>query len=174
MILSTHWDARMFFAAKLQSRLGELYVWGGDDESEGGFDCSGLVSAALTDVAKLWPAVFDGGRRTASGLHAYYRQRGCPGLATVGELRPGCLVFYRVPGQPIHHVAAHLLRLPDGTPMGIEAGGGGSSSATLAGALRRSGSVRWTDSHYHGDGVTWVALDPFGLLPEVPTRTPVA
>jgi len=88
-------------------------------------------------------------------------------------LKPACLVFYRVPGKPFHHVAIHAttvppLKLKSGVlevgPVGFESGGSGSDVTSPRAALLASAGVRLTASDYHGKGVEWVAKDPFVLL----------
>lgn len=157
-------DARAFAILAASDFLGQTYVWGGDDDTEGGFDCSGLVSKVLTLTAKHWPLLYDGQRRTAAELYAFCERSRFPTIRDVAGLLPGCLVFYRHPGARIHHVSMHVGLVPaDGghVPRCIEAGGAGSNAGTYRGALRASGSVRYSDSDYHGQGVEWVAADPF-------------
>lgn len=158
-------DGRAWTVVCAVRHLGDPYMWGGDGdgENEWGYDCSGLVCRVLGNVARSgWSTLYDGQRRTAQGLYDYYTAKR---LATVireaKSLQPGSLLFYRKPGAPFHHVAIHVALLPAGTPVAVEAGGAGSGATTLRAALRASACVRLTDSDYHGEGVEWVAVDPW-------------
>ncbi len=117
----------------------------------------------------LGPGLYDGRRRTSRGLHAYYLDRGCPEIAAVEGLRPGCIVFYRRPGKAIHHVAIHAVTVPPMSggvrvgPISIEAGEGGSSTTSPRAALLRSASVRISASDVYGSA-EWLAFDPFVLV----------
>jgi cell wall-associated NlpC family hydrolase len=62
--------------------MGTPYVWGGDNASEGGLDCSGFVYNALKDAG------YNVGRDTAQG----YRRLGTK--VSQAEAKPGDLVFY--------------------------------------------------------------------------------
>lgn len=161
-------DARALTVALfLMPRLGQPYVWGGDGGKELGFDCSGLQCAVLSESDVLYPGLYDGQRRTAAGLLAYYVGRRLVPSADLDKLMPGCLLFYSRRGSAPHHVAMHVARMPlskGGTPICVEAGGAGSNASTFAGALRASGSVRLSDSDWHGDGIEWGFVDPFALI----------
>jgi hypothetical protein len=167
-------DARVFLLLMAARMVGDyLYSWGGEEASEGGFDCSGFASIALMQAARAWPGLFDGGRTTAAGLYSYYDERGCPDIVESAELRPGCLVFYRRPGAKIHHVAIHATTVPplringklrETGPVAFESGGSGSSATSPRAALCASAGVRLTASDYHGAHSEWVAKDPFELL----------
>jgi hypothetical protein len=167
-------DARVFLLLMAARMVGDyLYSWGGEEADEGGYDCSGFVSIALTQTARAWPQLYDGGRSTARGIYKYYADRGCPDLTELDELKPGCLVFYRRPGKRIYHVAIHAATVPplslDGRtlevgPVGFESGGGDSRTTSPRAALLRSSGIRLTSTDYHGKGVEWVAKDPFVLL----------
>jgi len=169
-----HVDARVFLLLMAARMVGDyLYSWGGEEADEGGYDCSGFVSIALIQAARAWPKLYDGGRSTATGLYQYYHARSCPDIAKVADLKPACLVFYRVPGKPFHHVAIHATTVPslklkagvlEVGPVGFESGGSGSAATSPRAALLASAGVRLTASDYHGKGVEWVAKDPFVLL----------
>lgn len=169
-------DARAFLLLMAARMVGDfLYSWGGEEGDEGGYDCSGFVWTALRQTSRHWPNLYAGGRTTANELHRHYRERGCPELTSVEDLRPGCLVFYRKPGRErYHHVAIHAVtapplragahRLPVG-PIAFEAGGGDSDTTSPREALARSATVRLTATDVHGD-VEWVALDVVRVLEE--------
>jgi cell wall-associated NlpC family hydrolase len=76
-------------------QLGTPYVWGGDGPNDGGFDCSGLTTAAYAAAGIHLP-------RTAQAQY----DRG-PRLPAGTPLAPGDLVFYGTPGH-IHHVGIYL------------------------------------------------------------------
>jgi hypothetical protein len=172
--MATVLDARVFLLLMAARMVGDyLYSWGGEEADEGGFDCSGFVSIALMQAARGWPDLYADGRCTAADLYRYYDQRGCPDLAHLGDLLPGCLVFYRRPGKPIHHVAIHAVDVPDLNlggalrpvgPVAFEAGGSGSAATSPRAALVASATIRLSASDHHGDGVEWVGKDPFLLL----------
>jgi len=168
-------NARVFLLLLAARDLGEyLYAWGGETAEEGGFDCSGFVSEKLRLAARAYPLLYDGQRRTARGLFRYYyTHRGCREIREAGELRPGCIVFYRQPTAEIHHVAIHAMTVVDVAlggkvspvgPVAFEAGGAGSKATSPRSALLSSAGVRLTATDYHGRGVEWVAVDPFTLL----------
>ena len=167
-------DARVFLLLMSARMVGDdLYSWGGEEVEEGGFDCSGFASVALMQTARAWPSVYSEGRTTAQGLYNHFDGKGCPDIDQVEALLPGCLVFYRRPGEKTHHVAIHATVVPPLTkggktlpvgPVAFEAGGGGSKTTSPQAALRSSAGVRLTASDQHGHGVEWVAKDPFVLL----------
>ena len=176
--MSEQMDARVFLLLMAARMVGDyLYAWGGEEAGEGGFDCSGFASVALMQTARAWPALYDGGRTTASGLYKYFDDKGCPDITQVEGLTPGCLVFYRRPGKRIHHIALHATNVPpillekgagnrpvEVGPVAFESGGSGSAATTPRAALTKSAGVRLTASDSHGRGVEWVAKDPFFLL----------
>lgn len=67
------------------AQLGKDYVWGGDGDKDGGFDCSGLTKAAYGQAGVTIP-------RVANDQYAYLENRG----ATVDkdDLKLGDLVFF--------------------------------------------------------------------------------
>ena len=65
-----------------ESQIGWPYVWGGESEVEGGFDCSGLVDYAFAAAGRALP-----GRPTAEVLWMMAQPIGR------GMLKPGDLVF---------------------------------------------------------------------------------
>jgi cell wall-associated NlpC family hydrolase len=88
-----------------RAQLGKPYVWGGDGDSEGGFDCSGLTHAAYQAAGLTIP-------RTAQTQHD-----AGPLLPPGAALRPGDLVFFGVSPQRITHVgitisATHMIDAP--------------------------------------------------------------
>jgi hypothetical protein len=167
-------DARVFLILMAARMVGDyLYAWGGEEADEGGFDCSGFASVALMQTARGWPNLYEGGRCAAAALYQYYDALGCPDVRQVPELLPGCLVFYRRPGNPFHHVAIHAVDVPDLAlggalravgPVAFEAGGSGSQATSPRAALLASATIRLSASDHHGEGVEWVAKDPFLLL----------
>lgn len=70
--------------------LGKPYVWGGESEEEGGYDCSGFIWAVLRDSGM---AV---GRTTAQG----YRQLGRK--IERSRMQPGDLLFFGTPSKATH------------------------------------------------------------------------
>ncbi len=79
------------------AQRGLPYVWGGDgpQNGEGGFDCSGLTTAAYAYAGIALP-------RTA---HTQYYAG--PHVPAGAPLLPGDLVFYGVP-ERVHHVGLYL------------------------------------------------------------------
>lgn len=71
--------------------LGKPYVWGGESESEGGYDCSGFLYAALKKCGMNVP------RTTAQG----FSQMG----KAVGSIKSGDLLFFGKSKNSITHVA---------------------------------------------------------------------
>lgn len=78
--------------------LGQQYVWGGESKEEGGFDCSGLVYAALRDAGFQVP------RGTAA---TYATSLGTP--VGMNDLQPGDLIFYANTGsrKGVTHIAIY-------------------------------------------------------------------
>jgi cell wall-associated NlpC family hydrolase len=72
------------------------YVWGGNGEQDGGFDCSGLTTAAYGAAGITLP-------RTA---HTQYHAG--PRVPDGQPLLPGDLVFYGNPNTKIHHVGLYI------------------------------------------------------------------
>jgi cell wall-associated NlpC family hydrolase len=88
-----------------QAQLGKPYVWGGDGDSEGGFDCSGLTHAAYQAVGITIP-------RTAQTQH-----NAGPLLPPGTPLLPGDLVFFGSSTSTITHVGiaisgTHMINAP--------------------------------------------------------------
>ncbi|MGB6164852.1 MAG: bifunctional lytic transglycosylase/C40 family peptidase [Pseudonocardiaceae bacterium] len=71
------------------------YVWGGNGRADGGFDCSGLTTAAYAAAGITLPRTADAQYRTG------------PHVPTGQPLVPGDLVFYGSPAN-IHHVGLYL------------------------------------------------------------------
>lgn len=71
------------------------YVWGGDGAQDGGFDCSGLTTAAYTAAGITLP-------RTADTQF-----RAGPRMPAGQPLLPGDLVFYGTEAH-IHHVGLYI------------------------------------------------------------------
>jgi cell wall-associated NlpC family hydrolase len=74
------------------AQLGTPYVWGGDGDAEGGFDCSGLTRAAYQTAGVTIP-------RTAQTQHD-----AGPLLPPSAPLLPGDLVFFGNSPNTITHV----------------------------------------------------------------------
>lgn len=73
--------------------LGKPYVWGGESDTEGGYDCSGFVYRALNDAGY-----------SVARLTAYcYSKIGKE--ITKGMQKEGDLLFF---GRPVSHVAIYL------------------------------------------------------------------
>ncbi|MEU7474354.1 NlpC/P60 family protein [Lentzea sp. NPDC042327] len=105
-------------------QLGLPYVWGGDGEAEGGFDCSGLTKAAYSAAGIELP-------RTA------HTQHDAGPLVRSGEaLLPGDLVFYGTRSD-IHHVGLYI-------------GAGQMIHAPTFGQVVKIGPYRWTGDDYYG------------------------
>jgi len=105
--------------------VGTPYIWGGDDPS--GIDCSGLVQECLKSIGKNPP----GGDKTADGIYRAvrdYRRSGTPSK--------GALLFFGAEDRITHTAIA-----VDRTFM-IEAGGGGSKTASVDAAWAHNAWVR--------------------------------
>lgn len=72
------------------------YVWGGNGPQDGGFDCSGLTTAAYHAAGITLP-------RTA---HTQFNAG--PHVPNTQPLQPGDLVFYGNPNTKIHHVGLYI------------------------------------------------------------------
>lgn len=90
------------------AQLGKSYVWGGDGDADGGFDCSGLTKAAFAQAGVTIP-------RVADEQHAYLENRGA--LVDKGDLKLGDLVFFsqkkkhgKAGSSDIDHVGIYLGR----------------------------------------------------------------
>ncbi|MFF5985945.1 C40 family peptidase [Prauserella flavalba] len=107
-----------------QGQLGLPYVWGGNGPEDGGFDCSGLTTAAYESAGITLPR------------KAQWQYDAGPRLPAGAPLAPGDLVFYGTPSN-IHHVglyvgAGKILHAPDfGQPVQI-------------------GNLRWDGDDYVG------------------------
>lgn len=102
------------------------YRWGGDDPLAG-FDCSGLV----LELLKAAGVVAGPTDMTAQALHDCFEIGKC--FSPVF----GTLLFFGVSDQKIDHVTMAM----NPTHM-IEAGGGGSTTRTLADAVAQNAYVR--------------------------------
>lgn len=108
--------------AYARSKLGTPYVWGGDGEAEGGFDCSGLTKAAYAKAGIPLPRV------------AQAQYQATPKVPRGQPLLAGDLVFYGSRSN-LHHV-------------GIYIGEGKMIHAPNSRGLVRVEGYRWTD--YYG------------------------
>ena len=159
--------ALVLYAAR---QLGRPYIWAD-------LDCSGFVVECLSQVARSWPALYDGVDRSSQGLYDYFMGKPNAGYGKIrGEAKglcPGMLVFYfnrssADGGERVFHVAIHVMTVPplEGKsvgPVSIEAGGGGSGNVTPRDSLIKPAGVRFAASDKHGSA-HWKALDPFVLL----------
>jgi cell wall-associated NlpC family hydrolase len=98
-------QAALVAVAFAQAQLGKPYVWGGDGDSEGGFDCSGLTHAAYYAASITIP-------RTAQTQY-----NAGPLLPPNTPLLPGDLVFYTGSPGKITHVGiavsgTHMINAP--------------------------------------------------------------
>ncbi|MFZ3596921.1 NlpC/P60 family protein [Streptomyces sp. BH104] len=66
-------------------QIGKDYVWGGNGDQDGGFDCSGLTKAAFAQAGVTIP-------RVANDQYAYLEQQGS--LVEKDDLQLGDLVFF--------------------------------------------------------------------------------
>lgn len=82
-----------------QTKLGMPYVWGGESDAEGGFDCSGLMQAAYAQAGIRLPRVAQDQYDTTD-VHP-----------TENELRPGDLVFFGT-RHNLHHVGLYVGKDP--------------------------------------------------------------
>ena len=77
------------------------YVWGGESDAEGGYDCSGLMYAAYGSVGISLP-------RTAQAMW----QSSTIHRITIAELKPGDLIFFHTdgsrPNDPPTHVGMYI------------------------------------------------------------------
>lgn len=105
--------------------LGLPYIWGGDDPMAG-FDCSGLVVEILK-AAGVLPA---DGDWTADQLYQRFA------ASEQGLAYGGCLAFWRRGGRMTH---VEYCINPSHT---IGASGGGSSTLTVADAIRQNAYVK--------------------------------
>ena len=79
--------------ASAMNYIGKPYVWGGESDAEGGYDCSGLLYAVLRDCN------YSVGRCTA----ATYATIG--NTISVGRQMPGDFLFF---GRPVTHCAIYI------------------------------------------------------------------
>lgn len=115
------------------------YVWGGNGAQDGGFDCSGLTTAAYRAAGITLP------RTAHTQFHAG------PPVPAGQPLLPGDLVFYGNPTTKIHHVGLYI-----GGGLMIDAPDGGQKVKVkpyryrndhYAGATRPADSVAVVGSH---------------------------
>lgn len=118
------------FKAYLLQFLNEPYRWGGDDPM-GGFDCSGFTQEALAALG-LDPE----GDQSADALLEHFRKPGNGVLSYGPSHDTGYLAFYGKDGK-----ATHVAPFFDEHTI-IEAGGGGSKTATLQDAIAQNAFVR--------------------------------
>jgi cell wall-associated NlpC family hydrolase len=75
-----------------RAALGTPYVWGGNGRSDGGYDCSGLISAAYASAGLRLP-------RTAQ-----LQYNAIPKLPDGAQIQPGDLVFFGSGPKSVTHV----------------------------------------------------------------------
>lgn len=130
----------------IERTLWTPYIWGGDDPS--GRDCSGNIIEALQGSGVLPPV----GDWTAEMLRKRFK------LVIVPI--PGCLAFRMNSEGRAVHVGMVWAVLDDGTVLVIEAGGGDSTTQTVADAMRQNAFVKmrpvWPKAVY---------ADPFAVVP---------
>ena len=173
--MPTRQDARSYLVLYATRLLGRPYMWGGESEAEGGDDCSGFVHEVLVALARHWPDLYDGERRSAAGLFGYFVNRGVATKGRVPDLVPGMAVFWHKQ-DAIVHVRLHLATLPPMTavgdhdllpvgPVGIESSGGGPDVTSPRAALKATAGVRFCATDTYRGGTAWVALDFLSLIP---------
>lgn len=91
------------------TKLGTKYVWGGESEEEGGFDCSGLMQAAYAKAGIELPRVANDQYLTTK-IHPSEK-----------NLRMGDLVFFGRSARGIHHVGIYIGRDENRNPMMLHA-----------------------------------------------------
>jgi cell wall-associated NlpC family hydrolase len=106
--------------AYARQQIGVPYRWGGDGPADGGFDCSGLTTAAYAAAGVRLP-------RTAQAQYD-----AGPPLSPGDDLRPGDLVFF---GTSTRHV----------THVGIYTGDDQMIDAPNTGATVRAEDYHWSD-----------------------------
>ena len=77
--------------AAARTYLGKPYVWGGESEAEGGYDCSGFVYSVLNKCGMKLP------RTTAQGYSALGK--------TVANIKSGDLLYFGKSVKRITHIA---------------------------------------------------------------------
>jgi cell wall-associated NlpC family hydrolase len=89
--------ARELVMQYAREKLGKLYVWGGESDAEGGFDCSGLLYYAFKKAGVDMPRVS-------------YTQAARGKRVGVDDLQPGDLVAWENnPNQPgADHIALYI------------------------------------------------------------------
>jgi cell wall-associated NlpC family hydrolase len=91
------------------SKVGHRYVWGGESDEEGGFDCSGLMQAAYAQAGFKLP-------RVANDQYATTRNH-----PSRKDLKMGDLVFYGKSERGIHHVGLYVGKDENGNAMMLHA-----------------------------------------------------
>lgn len=84
---------RIDFVNKAKKYVGKPYVWGGESDAEGGFDCSGYVYNVLKDSG------FPVGRLTAQGYYNKYK------ALEISSPIQGALLFFGKSKEAITHIA---------------------------------------------------------------------
>jgi len=123
--------------------IGTPYVWGGDDPMAG-FDCSGLVVEVLQAVGRL----AHGQDYSAHDLYTIFKP------FQVDQGYPGCLVFWLNDQGKARHVEMMI-----DNDLLVGASGGGSSTQTLADAIRQNAFIKMRPLRYRGDN--FKIIDPF-------------
>ena len=143
--------------AFLTEKIGLPYIWGGDNQKQGGYDCSGLVQDALRRVG-----LYDAIDRTAQGI--FLKMKDGFGFSAVESgiekfeeqlhKYPLMVLFYGKSPQKITHVAITI-----GRGMLVEAGGGGRFTKSEKAAIKANAFVRKMGVWCRRDVVAIV--DPF-------------
>lgn len=103
-------DVRNKIKIAASALLGKPYVWGGESDSEGGYDCSGFVYTVLKSCG------FRVGRTTAQGYYRYFQSR--PHYKAKAA-KCGDLIFF---GKDLNHIT-HIAIAKDSNSMWESIGG---------------------------------------------------
>jgi cell wall-associated NlpC family hydrolase len=121
--------------------IGMKYIWGGDDASDGGFDCSGLVLECLRSVG-LW----DLSDTTAQGIYNTLKHKySAKSKEHRATLEVGDILFFGPTIDSINHTAIF-----SGFGQMIEAGGGN--------ATNKKGMVRKRLLTHRKDFIAFIKL----------------
>lgn len=99
------------FISSAKTFLGKKYVWGGESDAEGGYDCSGFVYAALKKAG------YNTTRKTAQG----YSTIGS--AVSLNAIKAGDLLFFGKSQSKVTHIAIYI-----GSGQMIESRGGSTNT----------------------------------------------